>query len=236
MKNKKRIVASAVCVFLLTLLAHADGRGSHRFSVGVTTQGFCSLKISWEYAVAADAYVGAFWQTSALMVAQGKVDSGEIGGLFRMDRDLGRDAAFEAAIEAGYRYQNQNLGFVQSFFSRQDFRPLRKLSASDRGARVGADLGWDQTWVTHIRYSDYVRATWLERYPDGSSPPVAATQFLPSTKFRLGGCGSAFLVDNVGLSFAGGWLVTPRSLVGGFDGMMFGLFPFYSDLSFRLSD
>jgi hypothetical protein len=204
--------------------------GTQRVSVGITTLGFCGLKVSWEYAVAKDAFVGVFYQTSALMVAQGAFDMGEIGATAKWERDLGEGFFAVASIEAGYRYHGQNLGLAQSLFSRQGLRAGYRVGI----ASFGADLGWDQVWLANIRPSDAVLDTWKDRYEGCASGPDFVTIACPSTKFRLGGFASAALGD-VGLSLAGGLLATPGSPVSGFDGMMFGHFPFYADLSVCLS-
>jgi hypothetical protein len=220
------------CVALIgaALSAYAAEPGSQRISVGITTQGFCGLKLSWEYAITGDAYVGVFYQTSALMLFQGAFDSGEIGASAHWEHDLGKGFFAEASFEAGYRYQNQNLGFAQSLFSRQGLR------AGYRAAPVafGGDLGWDQTWLTNVRYSAFVRSAWDDRYEGCSKAPESVTLWSPATKFRIGGFASAKVANRVDLSLAGGWLATPGSYVGGFDGMMFGHFPFYADLSVRI--
>jgi hypothetical protein len=208
---------------------YADDAGSQRISIGFTTLGFCGLRLSWECAVAPDLYVGAFWQTSALMLAQGEADLGELGLTSHWERELGAGFFASAAMEAGYRYHGQNLGFTQSAFSRLGVRAGYRAGSLD----FGADLGWDQSWVTAIRLSDSAKRAWDDRYAGCAAAPESAVIGLSETKFRLGGFAAANL-GPVGVSLAGGAVATPGSPINGFDGMMFGFFPFYADLAVRI--
>jgi hypothetical protein len=226
----KNIACAAILAIMASVGATAEGPGTQRISLSVTTMGFCGVKLAWEYAVTPEVWVGAFYQASAVMIAQGDFNTGEVGASARWDKNLGAGFFAEAALEAGYRFQNQNLGFTQSAFSRQDLRAGYRAGPFG----FGADLGWDQTWVTNIRHSDYVRATWSDRYENCAAAPESTTLVCPATVLRLGGFASATVADRIDLSLSGGWAFTPGAPFGGFDGMMFGHFPFYADFSVRV--
>jgi hypothetical protein len=162
------------------------------------------------------------------MVLQGDIDTGDIGFSIKRDGHLHELWKGVVQLEVAYRYQNQNLGFMQSLFS--DLT-LQGGIALDKSTLL-LDLGWEQTWISAFQYSDFVTKTFEDRYDGEGSAPKGTLLFLSALRFRTGIAGEIGFSDHLVLTSKVGILWTPNPFLTGFDGMMFGLFPFYGSVAF----
>jgi hypothetical protein len=218
----KHVMGILLFSSLLVLTVQAQ---SHRISASVTTQGFVGIKLQYEYEIGPATYVGAFYQFSALMLAQGDFDTGELGFSLSSLLPIGA-VSLEGLLEAGYRFQNQNLGFVQTAF----INTLVKAGPDLGVFRPSLEIGWEQAIVTGIAYSEFVRETFDDIYEDAPAVPAGAIRIFPSGRLKTGLSCAVAISDQINLTVSGGMLYTPNPFVMGFDGMAFGFFPFYADL------
>gem|GEM_PF-3794278 len=208
----------------------------HRITVGFTTHGFAGLKASYEYAPTPETRIGCFWRGSALTIARGDFDTGEVGCSAVAEVHPVEPRFFSGRVETGYRYQSQCLGVIQALFS------TATVHAGVAGSygTLALETGWEETWLVSIRYSDFVRETFSGRY-DGEEPAPSGTRVLfPAGQMKIG---VASAIHRRGSSdnavseilLSGGYLWTPNPFVAGFDGMMFGFFPFYAEVGVALN-
>lgn len=220
----KRILLTIVYLHILVMASIAQ---EHRITVSATTQGFIGLKIRYEYEVGHEMYAGAFYHISALMLAQGDFDTGELGFSFTTDLPFEK-FSLDCLIETGYRFQNQNLGFIQTVF----INTLARATVQFGVVSPGLELGWEQAIVTHLVYSDFVKSTFEGIYDGAPAPPAGSVLWFPSGRLKTGvSCGIA-IGDRFDFAIAGGLLYTPNPFISGFEGMAFGFFPFYADVRF----
>jgi hypothetical protein len=76
----------------------------------------------------------------------------------------------------------------------------------------------------HIDYSDFAASAF-------SKADYSCTVFFPASRYRLGMVLGNVSLQGLGFSVSGGWLFAPSPFVKGFEGMMFGRFPFYACLA-----
>jgi len=213
-------------VLLLPGTAALLAAGEQRIGIAFTTQGFAGIRTTYDYSPGEGIRFGLFCQGSLLMLVQGDTDTGEAGFSAGIQRSLGPGWFWEGGLDAGYRWQNQNTGTVSSLFTGLTARAGRTFGP----AEVALEAAWEQTWIAGIRYSDFVRDTFTDLYEDSSPPPEGTLLVLPSCRFRTGVSALWTLGEDLRVSLRGGALWTPNPFVSGFQGMMFGFFPFYADL------
>lgn len=226
MKLKRTILC------LSGLLAVLVGRiSAQEAGIEVNTLGFAGWKATVGVEPLPGLLWGGFFQGSALMQVQKDFDTGELGAWIRAGRQPqeGHPMGWEAEAQAGWRFQTQSLGAFQSLFSR-----TRLLAGALVGpVLLGADLGWDQTWVTSGTWGERVSDTCRDLY-SGMASPGSGGVWGPSASQLRTGLGTLWTISpSWGFNFRSGAVWTPGSLVSGFDGMMFGAFPFYMDLGIR---
>jgi hypothetical protein len=199
----------------------ADG---HRFSMGVVSHGFAGVRVGYEYELERPLRFGVFWRGSALMMVQGDFDAGEAG--FSAGYDLGVSERWfvDGTFAAGYRYQSQSLGRARSLFTQ-----LGACVGAHRG-RVSAavETMWAQTWILDMTYSDFVIDTFTGADDQGAAGPKGSRVYLPAARIKLGTAVKLSIIPALAVSLNGGVLWTPNPFVAGFEGMMFGFFPFYA--------
>ncbi len=149
--------------------------------------------------------------------------------------DMSVYEAFHIPCYAGAFITNQNqvLGKFFSFGGSFIAAPGLYLP----GGHIAVEAGINHVFFTRIRHSAVVEETFAERYegrPDPSSP-ADGTYGNTATRFRLGLSSSLSLGTVFALRFNGGIMLTPSIGVGLFEGMPFGLFPFYTELGAVLS-
>jgi len=218
-------------ILLLSVVVVLFATGQEqRVSASLTTQGFAGLKARYERGLAPGILAGVFYHGSALMLAQGDVDTGELGLSIAATMPLG-NLYVEGLAEAGYRYQNQNLGFAQTAFA----SGLVRTSVRFGIMKLGVELGLEQALVSGIVYSDFVRETFRGMYEGSPPAPDGSLAYFPSFRLKAGLAYSLGFANGLALHFGGGLLYTPTPFVAGFEGMAFGFFPFYADMGFCLT-
>jgi hypothetical protein len=100
---------------------------------------------------------------------------------------------------------------------------------------LGLSLGWRQGLSTLVSHSDYVRETYNDRYPagttDGIEGPKNGFIAFPTTRFSAGIQTGYDLTASFAVFGAGGLIFTPTKYEAGlFDSMMFGVWPFFAEL------
>lgn len=101
-----------------------------------------------------------------------------------------------------------------------------------QGGHIAVETGIEHVFVTRIVHSSVVKKTFSGRHedrPDVSSP-LDGIYGSTATRFRLGLSSSLALGRVFSLQLNGGLLLTPSIGIGLFEGMPFGLLPFYSEL------
>lgn len=129
--------------------------------------------------------------------------------------------------------QNQVLGSFFSFGGTFTAAPGLYLP----GGHIALEAGMDHVFVTRILHSSVVKETFSRRYEGQTDPasPVDGTYGNTATNFRLGLSSSLAIGRVVTLRLKGGLMLTPSVGVGLFEGMPFGLFPFYTELGAAFS-
>lgn len=100
------------------------------------------------------------------------------------------------------------------------------------GGHIAVEAGIDHVFATRILNSSVVKEAFSGRYEGQTGPasPVDGTYGNTATNFRLGLSSSLSIGRVATLRLKGGLLLTPSIRVGLFEGMPFGLFPFYTEL------
>ncbi len=135
--------------------------------------------------------------------------------------------------EAGLQisHQSQNLG--QFFNLGGYFRVAPELRWD--GISLSLPLVWKTQWLTNYTPSAWVRST-FEDYPGSAAISPSEGWLVFNANLLQAGLGfSASLADIGHLLIEGGWQGTPGSLLGGFDGMAIGEWPFWGRLGWRQS-
>lgn len=218
-------------VAIVLLHGPPAGAESHLVSIGLTSHGFAGVRMSYEYSLTSQVRVGGFWQGSALMMVQGDFDTGELGLTAGLRRDIGGPWFADGSVAAGYRYQSQSLGRARSLFCSATGR----IGGARERASAAVELGWEQTFLTSLRYSEFVKQTFEDRYDGGAEAPAGTRRVFPAGRCKAGVASTFRVAARNRVDLAGGILWTPNPFVSGFGGMMFGLFPFYADLGVRVS-
>lgn len=220
-------------VAVVLLLAHAPwvGAENHLVAIGLTSHGFAGVRVSYEYLLTPEIRLGGFWRGSALMMIQGDFDTGEAGISLGGLRDMVGPWFVDTQASVGYRYQTQSLGKARSLFGEVSGR----IGVKGDGASVAAELGWEQTVLSTLRYSDFVKQTFTGRYDDETSPPEGTRRLSPARRLKAGVASTILLANRTAIDVAAGMLWTPNPFVSGFEGMMFGFFPFYADVGVQVA-
>ena len=105
------------------------------------------------------------------------------------------------------------------------------------GARgsLAADVGWQETFFTHVRHGEAAREAFRERYPQGDVPsggPRDGWYGHTARRFRVGVAGSRVLAGRTDLRLALGALFVQQNqgVLLGFD---LGQIPFYAETALR---
>lgn len=199
-------------------------QGDIRIGFALSDTGFCGIEANMAYSPAEGVWAGLAVRGSALILLRGDFDTGEAA----LTGEWVPDSRFDlrASGEVGLRFQNQNLGRFTTIFTTETFR------AGLKGDRWNSGLSVTRrdSWLSRIEMSDWALSCFDDRYGDASRPSKTATILFPGGETRIGAYGEWGLPGKSRLSVAGGARIADTSLVSGFDGMMFGVFPFFADI------
>lgn len=233
----------SLTLFLFCLLGMGQGLSAQpdwSLQVMLSTRSWLSLEIDAELKlIDTTRYSGSLKSGLVvpvfLIVQEGGWDTWEFNLGWRQiltGTDLGW-TTWNLDAEAGVHlsHQSQNLG--QFFNLGGYFRVAPELRWES--ISLNLPLVWRTQWLTHYTPSAWVRSTFAD-YPGsaGISPSEGWLAF--NQNILQAGLGMGVFLQNIGIvTLEGGWQGTPGSLLGGFDGMAIGEWPFWGRLGWRQS-
>lgn len=219
---------AVLCAPLAATAPNRPAAGDFRIGFALTDDGFCGLETTVAYAPMAGLWTGLALRISALTLLRGEADTGEAA----LTGEWAADADFDLRLscEAGVRFQGQSLGRVTSFFTEESVKagfPGERWSAGLMVARRDA-------WITRTVFSEWASSTFDDRYPGCSAAPKSVTVLFAGGATKFGAYGELAIPGNARVSLAAGARIPDTPFVSGFDGMMFGVFPFFADISWSM--
>lgn len=206
--------------------------GSHILTLGFSSYGFAGIEVGYRYSVNENWQFGMTWRGSLFMMAGGDFDTGELALIGVYKRAIDPRMFVECLFEPGWRYQTQTLGTMNSLWGRTGL----KIGYDAGKIRFGIEGDAEISLLTGMVYSDFVKDTFSGRYTDGGEENIPEGLLLTFSglRFKAGGWIDGTIGDHINLYCHGGAMFAPNPYVKGFEGMMFGYFPFYANLGMRI--
>ena len=207
-----------------------------RFWLLVSTRSWLTLEAGWQLPLLEQDSASGFLLTSLRMPLLmwslgGGLDSLELNVAWRQETkniSLG-NAPLVLGVQAGLvcGLHHQNLGFFLPIGTEIKANATLGLGSFE----VSIPLSWTATWVSWYSPSVWVTST-FEGLGQQSAPKPGFVAW-DSHQLRLGG-EFAYKFENAGRFSVGlGWQGWPTSLIGGFDGMAVGEWPFWGEFAWR---